>query len=60
MLARNLDREITFGIGEPAGFNDEDQLMHPAMLQPLTELKKRVQQKWRGEVRLVMTDAYDS
>ena len=60
LLVRNLDPELYFQNEEPAGFNDEDQLMHPAMLRPLTELKKRVQQKWRGEVRLVVTDAYDS
>lgn len=60
LLVRNLDSEIYFQNEEPAGFNDEDALMHPAMLKPLTELKRRVQQRWRGEVRLVVTDAYDS
>jgi hypothetical protein len=60
LLVRNLDPEIYFQNEEPAGFNDEDALMHPAMLKPLTELKRRVQQRWRGVVRLVVTEAYDS
>jgi hypothetical protein len=60
LLLRNLDPELFFQNEEPVGFNDEDQLMHPAMLKPLTELKRLVQQKWRGEVRLIVTDAYDS
>lgn len=60
LLVRNLDPELFFQNEEPAGFIDEDQLMHPAMLKPLTELKQLVQQKWRGEVRLIITDAYDS
>jgi hypothetical protein len=34
--------------------------MHPAMLLPLFRLQKLVDVEWGGEVRLRVTDAYDS
>jgi hypothetical protein len=60
LLIRNLDAGIAFQEEEPAPHNDEDRRMHPAMLMPLTRLRDLVAAEWRGEARLVVSDAYDS
>ena len=59
-LIDNRDPDVLFYREEPAPFNDEDSLMHPAMLLPLSRLRDLVSQEWRGEVQLMVTDAYDS
>ena len=45
---------------EPPPYNDEDSLMHPAMLSPLTRLREAVAREWDGQYELLITDAYDS
>lgn len=59
-LIGNLDGAIVFKREETPPYDEEDILMHPAMLGPLTRLNELVQQEWNGEVQLRVTDAYDS
>ncbi len=59
-LIGNLGPTIVFKKEEEPPYNQEDILMHPAMLLPLTRLDALVQAEWQGEYWLRVTDAYDS
>jgi hypothetical protein len=56
----NRDPNIVFSQHKPPPLTDEDAMMHPAMLLPLTRLSDLVNAEWGGEVKLVVTAAYDS
>ena len=45
---------------ESPPYNDEDHLVHPAMVEPLIRLVDLVTAEWNGEYQLTVTDAYDS
>jgi hypothetical protein len=59
-LIGNLDSTLVFKREEDPPYGEEDILMHPAMLLPLTQLNELVAAEWGGVVRLRVTDAYDS
>ncbi len=59
-LIGDLDPTIEFKREEAGPYATEDILMHPDMLLPLLRLSQLVQAEWGGEVRLRVTDAYDS
>lgn len=60
LLVGNLDPGITF-LGDEAGPRaGEDRLMHPALLRPLAELRRRIERRWPGELSLMVLNAYDS
>ena len=59
-LIGNLDPGVLFHLHKPPPYDTEDMLMHPAMLLPLTRLKEMVETDWGGEVKLMITAAYDS
>jgi hypothetical protein len=59
-LVGNLDPGIIFERNEPPPRDDEDQLMHPAMLRPLARLRDKVLKHWSGQRTLVVKQAYDS
>lgn len=59
-LVGNMNPEIRFKGEEEPPYNQEDFLMHPAMLLPLNRLSELVKREWDGEVQLRVTDAYDS
>lgn len=59
-LVGNLDSTIVFKREEAPPLDEEDILMHPAMILPLYRLNKLVLAEWKGEVWLRVTDAYDS
>jgi hypothetical protein len=56
----NRDPNITFSQHKPPPLTDEDAMMHPAMLLPLTRLSDLVKAEWGDDVKLVVTAAYDS
>ena len=59
-LVGNLDPSIVYKQEEEPPFDKEDILMHPAMLLPLYRLNELIRLEWNGDVRLRITDAYDS
>lgn len=59
-LVGNLAPAIVFKREEEPPYDEEDILMHPAMLLPLYRLSELVAEEWGGEYRLRITDAYDS
>lgn len=59
-LVGNLDPSIVFKREEDPPYDQEDILMHPAMILPLYRLNELVKSEWGGQVRLRVTDAYDS
>ena len=59
-LVGDLNPAIVFKREEEPPFDREDILMHPAMILPLSRLSKLVLAEWGGQVRLRVTDAYDS
>ena len=59
-LIGNLGPTIVFKKEEEPPYNQEDILMHPAMLLPLTRLNELVLAEWNGAAWLRVTDAYDS
>lgn len=59
-LVGNLAGSIVFKREEEPPYDEEDILMHPAMLLPLYRLSELVAQEWGGVYRLRITDAYDS
>ncbi len=59
-LVGDLNPMIVYKREEEPPFDREDILMHPAMILPLSRLSKLVIKEWGGEVRLRVTDAYDS
>lgn len=60
LLMTDRDPEIQFGEHKPPPLTDEDRMIHPAMLLPLSRLRQMVQDEWSGSVRLYVTAAYDS
>lgn len=60
LLVGELDPTIVFKREEEPPYDREDILMHPSMLLPLWRLNQLVTAEWGGEVRLRVTDAYDS
>ena len=59
-LVGNLDSKMIFKGEEEPPYDEEDILMHPAMLLPLSRLSDLVAQEWGGAYQLRITDAYDS
>ena len=59
-LIGNPDPTIMFKRDEEPPYDQEDILVHPAMLMPLTRLNDLVVAEWGGAVQLRVTDAYDS
>lgn len=59
-LVGDLNPNIVYKREEQPPFDQEDILMHPAMILPLSRLSNLVLEEWGGEVRLRVTDAYDS
>lgn len=59
-LAGNLAPGIVFQREEAPPLDEEDQLMHPAMLAPLARLQKKAFAEWKGRYVLVVVDAYES
>jgi hypothetical protein len=59
-LVGNLEPSIVFKREEEPPYDEEDVLMHPDMLLPLTRLNKLVLAEWQGAFWLRITDAYDS
>jgi len=59
-LIGNLDPYILFNRHKPPPYDVEDTLMHPAMLLPLTRLRDLVAAEWGGQLKLLVTAAYDS
>ena len=59
-LVTNRDPDIVFSQHKPPPLTDEDAMMHPAMLLPLTRLSALVKAEWGDDVQLMVTAAYDS
>jgi hypothetical protein len=59
-LVSNLDSFIQYEPADANTLGDEDRMMHPAMLYPLTRLRDLVNAEWGGALKLVVTAAYDS
>jgi len=59
-LVTDRDPEIVFSQHKPPPLTDEDAMMHPAMLLPLTRLSVLVKAEWGSDVKLMVTAAYDS
>jgi hypothetical protein len=59
-LVVNRDDRMVFNTHKPPPLTDEDAMMHPAMLLPLSRLADMVQAEWGTEVKLLVTAAYDS
>jgi len=60
LMVGELDPTIVFKREEEPPYDHEDILMHPAMLLPLWRLNELVTEEWGGQIRLRVTDAYDS
>ena len=45
---------------ESPSYNDEDHLVNPAMVAPLTRLVELAAAEWAGDYQVMITDAYDS
>lgn len=54
------DPRLLWSGGEVPPYGDEDHRMHPAMLKPLSTLVDLVDAEWAGEVKIMVTEAYDS
>jgi Hedgehog amino-terminal signalling domain len=59
-LVGSLDPQVIFARHKEPPYDEEDTLMHPAMLFPLARLRDMVAAEWHGEVQLLVTAAYDS
>ena len=59
-LVADLDPDRLFSGGEPPPYNDEDRLMHPDAVLPLTDLAARVRAEWGDGVQVMVVEAYDS
>jgi hypothetical protein len=55
-----FDPRLLWSGGEAPPYGDEDHRMHPAMLKPLSTLVDLVEAEWGGEVKIMVTEAYDS
>jgi hypothetical protein len=59
-LASVSDPRLLWSGGETPPYNDEDHLMHPAMLAPFHALLDLVEVEWGGQTQLMVTEAFDS
>lgn len=59
-LARYPSSDILFSNSEASPYDDEDALMHPDMVLPLQRLAALVEAEWGGEVKVMVTETYDS
>ena len=59
-LIVDRDPMIVFNHHKDPPYADEDAMMHPAMLLPVTTLNEGVMQEWGTSVRLMVTAIYDS
>ncbi len=59
-LANNYDPRLLFNESDPNSRNDENHLMHAAMLPPLNSLITLVAAEWQGQTQIMVTAAYDS
>ncbi len=55
-----FDSRLLWSGGEAPPYGDEDHRMHPAMLRPLSTLVDLVETEWNGEIKIMVTEAYDS
>ena len=55
-----VDPSIVYKQEEAPPFDEEDVLIHPALVGPLARLNELVQLEWGRQERLRVTDAYDS
>jgi hypothetical protein len=51
---------VLFGSSQPAPYQHEAELMHPAAVLPLSTLETLVQQEWGSRATLMVNAAYDS
>jgi hypothetical protein len=51
---------VLFSGSEPAPYDQEDQMMHPAAILPLSQLETLVRQEWGSAAQIMVTEAYDS
>jgi hypothetical protein len=59
-LVADFNPDLLFSGGEPAPYNDEDHLMHPALVLPLANLAERAHTEWGADVQIMVVEAYDS
>jgi len=59
-LVSSYDSRVLWSDGEQPPYNDEDHMMHPAMLDPFVKLIDLVQAEWGGETQIMVTETYDS
>lgn len=59
-LVVNRDGDIIFNTHKPPPLTDEDAMMHPAAVLPLSRLANMVTVEWGSDVKLMVTAAYDS
>ncbi len=59
-LIVDRDPMIVFNNHKDPPYTDEDAMMHPVMLVPVTALSELVMKEWGTDVRLMVTAAYDS
>lgn len=60
LLARLTESEMIFNQWEEGVANEDNRLIHPALVLPLLTLNEQVKAEWGGEVKLLITAAYDS
>ena len=51
---------VLFSGGEPPPYSQEDQMMHPAAVLPLSKLEALVREEWGSAAHFMVTEAYDS
>jgi hypothetical protein len=51
---------VIFSSSEPAPYDQEDQMLHPAAVLPLSKLEALVRQEWGSTAQIMVTEAYDS
>ena len=51
---------VMFSGSEPAPYDQEDEMMHPAVVLPLSRLETLVRQEWGNAAHIMVTEAYDS
>jgi hypothetical protein len=59
-LTANYDPRFLWNDGGPGLHNDENHLMHPAAVKPLSALADLVAAEWAGQTQVMVTAAYDS
>ena len=59
-LVSDYDPRVLWNEGGGSGYNDENHLIHPAMLTPLNTLIDLVAAEWQGATQIMITAAYDS